>query len=55
MIIMNIKKIASLLGGNSRTEKVTCVRIETVIDRSDLIKAAESLKKKLLPKMIIAQ
>ncbi|MGO2307025.1 MAG: hypothetical protein ACTH5W_20245 [Providencia sp.] len=41
------QKIASLLGGQSRTEKVTCVRIETVIDKSDLIKAAESLKKEI--------
>jgi len=38
------QKIANLLGGQTRTEKVTCVRIETGINRKDIIEAAEKLK-----------
>lgn len=38
------QKIANLLGGQSRTEKITCVRIETVVDKKAIIKAAEALK-----------
>ncbi|MCX9457451.1 hypothetical protein GOU96_17365 [Vibrio sp. R-1] len=42
------QKIASLLGGQSRAEKITCVRIETEIAKQDLIQAAEKLKSEIV-------
>lgn len=41
------QKIASFLGGQSRIEKVTCVRIETIINKTDLMQAAENLKQEI--------
>ena len=39
------QKIASLLGGQNRAEKVTCKRIEVNIDKRAVLAAAENLKK----------
>lgn len=41
------QKIATLLGGQSRTEKNTCVRIESCVDKKDIIEAAEKLKNQI--------
>jgi len=41
------QKIATLLGGQARTEKITCVRIEATLDRSDVIEAAEKLRNEI--------
>lgn len=41
------QKIATLLGGQTRTEKITCVRIEAKIDRSNIIDAAEKLREEI--------
>ncbi|EMM1072500.1 TPA: hypothetical protein NPQ70_001484 [Klebsiella variicola subsp. variicola] len=41
------QKIATLLGGQTRTEKNTCVRIESCLDKKDIIAAAEKLKKEI--------
>lgn len=42
------QKIASLLGGQSRTEKITCVRVEETIERDVIIKSVEELKKEIV-------
>ncbi|MDF7630476.1 hypothetical protein PUG46_14490 [Erwiniaceae bacterium L1_55_4] len=41
------QKIANLLGGQTRTEKITCVRIKTDISRNKIIEAAEKLKEEI--------
>ncbi|WP_447887808.1 hypothetical protein [Serratia fonticola] len=41
------QKIATLLGGQLRTEKNTCVRVETDINKNDIIQAAEALRKEI--------
>lgn len=42
------QKIATLLGGQVRAEKTTCVRIESDIDKEDVVEAAERLKKEIV-------
>ncbi|WEP43529.1 hypothetical protein NNQ27_11645 [Cronobacter dublinensis subsp. infanticibi] len=42
------QKIATLLGGQNRTEKNTCIRIESDIDRQGIIDAAEKLKEEII-------
>ncbi|MFP1753987.1 hypothetical protein ACLECX_15135 [Lonsdalea quercina] len=42
------QKIATLLGGQARTEKNTCVRIEADIDKINIMSAAEKLKKEII-------
>lgn len=41
------QKIATLLGGQSRPEKITCLRIETDVDKKGIIEAAEILRKEI--------
>ncbi|MCZ5979122.1 hypothetical protein O5291_20615 [Escherichia coli] len=41
------QKIATLLGGQTRAEKNTCVRIESSVTKDDIIVAAEKLKKEI--------
>ncbi|WP_313050419.1 hypothetical protein [Atlantibacter subterraneus] len=41
------QKIANLLGGQTRTEKNTCIRIESSVAKKDIIEAAEKLKKEI--------
>lgn len=42
------QKIATLLGGQSRTEKITCLRIETNVDKKGIIDAANILQKEII-------
>lgn len=42
------QKIANLLGGQNRTEKITCVRVESNVSKSEIISSAEKLKEEIV-------